>query len=222
MKTVRLEGLGEILRGLLDGSLDLQVVVASGGKRGRPKTARTLAAGKAKAKATAKPKIKPKKKGKPGRKPMSEAVRRRKAEKARAAKFRMEKRALPKDREIFLLLNGKLEGMKPSDIARSFKVKRDLLKETLKRLVKQEDLSELRGRFYLSRRLRGEGQAREAKPEPIAPEAVIKYLQKHGPTTMSKMASDMGEETYHRLIRVFNGLKKDKKVSVVGKEYHLA
>lgn len=247
MKSLRLDWLNDLLRGMLNGTLELQVVergIKEPGKRGRPRKIvespskakesgkaekprrgrppgkKAAKAGKA-AKASGASARKP---GPRGRKPLTESARAKKTAKEKAIKARLAKRAVPSVREIFLFLQGKIEGRKLTDLTREFGVNREPLKVLLDKLVKKGDLDTLKGRFYLHRRLRprGEKKTAQGKPQPIAETTVLDYLMKRGAVTMQQMAADLGEPSFHRLIKVMNGLKKAGKVVAEGKRYWLA
>lgn len=228
MKRVALDGLVGILRGLLKGDLEL-VVIHSGkkqpGRRGRPRAGDLDAALlPKKSRPGRKPKAeKAKKPAKRGRRPLPPSLKKKKAERAKAAKARQARQALPDLRSLFQLLQGKIEGLKLSEIVRHFGVKRNLMKVLLEKCAKKGDLDTLKGRYFLARRLRprpGEAPTR-VKPQPVSASVVLGYLASHGPATLSGMAADLNEPGFHRLIRVANALKKSGQVTVEGKTYRL-
>lgn len=250
MKKGNLDNLTDLLRGLIDGTLKLQIVTADGKevqntRRGRPRRAAKAESttevekpqrgrGRPKGKVSAK-----KKPGRPkkvkaktdkaprprGRKPLSEAAKTKRAEKAAKMKARQAKKALPTPREIFEFLQGKIDGLKLSDFIKKFGAKRAALKGLLSKLTAKGDLDAAKGRYYLHRRLRNRSEKKEPaeKRGPISQDAILNHLEQNGPATLEEMAKGMGEASFHRLIRVVNGLKKVGKVVVGdGKKYSLA
>lgn len=204
MKATNLKFIQKILRGLLDGTLALHVVptgkapaAIGGAKRGR----------------------KPSRK--PGRKPLSPTIKKQQQLRQKAAKIRKEKSLLPTPRDLFLFLADKYQGVKLTALASQFKVKRNLLKPMVLKLVDKGDIVDDHGTYYLKRRVRGVGQTEE-KPTPITERQVLDYLNKKPDSTLSGMAHDMKEKSYQRLIRVINRLKKAGKVVKDGKTYSLA
>jgi predicted ArsR family transcriptional regulator len=164
-----------------------------------------------------------KKKGKPGRPSLSSTEKRKRAVQAKTAKIRQQKKALPSPRDLLLFMVDQRDGLKLSDIARQFGVSRIIMKPFLAKLLAKGDLTELSGRLFLQRRVRvpGKPPLRQAPP-PIPETAVLAYLEKNGPSTLSAMAQAMNEPSFHRLIRVTNALKKAGKVIPEGKTYRLA
>jgi hypothetical protein len=212
MAKIVLDRIGALIRGLLDGSL--QITVSSTGKRissprGRPKPVSRPA------------KKVLKKKGKPGRPSLSPTEKRKRAAQAKTSRIRKQKQALPSPRDLLLFMVDQRDGLKLSDIARQFGVSRLIIKPFLAKLLAKGDLTELHGRLYLKRRVRVPGKPPREIPVPISETVVLEYLGKNGPTTLSAMAKAMNEPSYHRLIRVTNALKKSGKVTSEGKTYHL-
>ncbi|HEY9068851.1 MAG TPA: hypothetical protein VIV61_01270 [Candidatus Ozemobacteraceae bacterium] len=203
MKTVNLKNFAKVLRGLLDGSLELHAVPT--GRRPARATAKTPASRK-----------------KAGRKPLPPSVKKKLQERTKAAKVRAERKALPTPREIFFFLDGKIDGEKLTSLSKNFGVKRSLLKSLMQKLVKSEDVVESHGVYYLQRRLRNRHGKPEPKPEPIAPSTVLSHLAKNPGIAMSELANHLGESSYHRLIKVMSQLKKQDKIRVEGKNYFLA
>ncbi len=156
-KPISLDWIRTVLRGIVEGTLELKSIPTgkkTPGRRGRPR--KNTADPKTKAKKVA-PVGRPKKAkamGKPGRPAMSPAQKRMKLEKAKAKKIRQAKKTLPAPRDIFLLLHGKLEGLKISEIAKHFQANRTALKGFLGKLVGKGDLDAMKGRYYLHRRIR--------------------------------------------------------------------
>jgi len=246
MNTIRLDRVIEVIRGLVNGTLELQVVQAVNAtpmRKGRPPKNKVVAdpdpnhpkAEKIHRRLGRPPDHKTLKAGKPaanssgkflrrGRKPMTEAAKAKKAKEIQQIKARLAKRALPSPRSIFLFLKGKIDGVKASGIAKHFEVDRGLLKVLLNKLVDKHDLDAQAGRFFLKRRIRTRDTkgAVSGKPVPVSEEAVLNYLEKSGAETLQQMAKKMGEPTFHRLIRVVNRLKRAGKVVVEGKRYWLA
>ena len=204
MKAINMKVIQKVLRGLLDGSLALHVVSTG-------KAPASIGVAKRGRKAA----------GKPGRKPLSPTIKKQLQLRQKAAKIRKEKSLLPSPRELFVFLADKYQGVKLTALASQFKVKRNLLKPMVQKLVKKGDIVDDHGTFYLKRRVRGLGQ-NEEKPSPITEKQVLEYLHKKPESTLSGMAHDMKEKSYQRLIRVINRLKKAGKVSKDGKTYSLA
>lgn len=149
----------------------------------------------------------PKKAGKPGRK--------------KKPGRKPTKHQLPDDRQVFLYMNDKHLGVKLSELAREFHLKRNQIQGLLDRLVKKGDLSLSKQKVYfLERRLRKTGVQKE-KPTPIPAGKILQYLQKHAPATMAQIAAEFGGGKYQRLIRPMNKLEKEKKVLKKNKEYTL-
>ena len=217
MKTINLKPLVKLLRGILDGSLSLVGVEKKIGKVSAPQ------------KRGRKPGVVAKRGRKPapvakkrGRKPASSAIKKQKQFAAQRAKIRKEKSLLPTPREIFVFLADKLEGAKITELASYFKVKRAFLKLMLGKLVAKGDLTEMGGKFFLQRRLRGVGGKKTAEKAPaISEKEILGYLGDHPGATMSEMAKALGSGKYQRLIKILNKLAKDGKVKKEGKGYRL-
>ena len=201
MKSLNLRVLKKLFQGLLDGSLKLMAVPT--GKKPKKVT-------------VSKAVRKTAKKGKPGRKPLSKTEK----NKLLKARKRANKPVLPSPRDIFVFMQEKYAGVKLTQLASHFKLKRTQLKGLVAKLVKKKDLSDVRGTLFLERRLRNVGSKIE-KPIPVSEDQVLGYLKKNSPATLTDMAKDMGEESYHRFIRVVNRLEKNGKVAKDGKAYSL-
>ena len=201
MKSLNLRVLKKLIQGLMDGSLKLMAVPTG-------KKPKKIAVSKVGRKAV--------KKGKPGRKPLS------KTEKMKLlkARIRANKPILPEPRDIFLYLQGKYEGVKLTKLAAHFKLKRTQLKGLIEKLVKKKDLSNVGGTLFLERRIRNV-EPKVVKTPPVSEEKVLGYLKKNANATLTEMAKDMGEDSYHRFIRVMNRLEKNGKVVKEGKAYSL-
>ncbi|HNV69481.1 MAG TPA: hypothetical protein PKO06_07290 [Candidatus Ozemobacteraceae bacterium] len=203
MKKLNLRVLGNVLKGLLNGSIEL-IAVPTGKKAVRMPVMRA-----------AKPK-------KPGRKPLSPSAKKIRQMRAKARLVRQAKKSLPAPRDVFLALEGKTDGLKLSQLSNQFKVKRNLLRDMLDRLVAKEDLATLKGRYFLARRLRHKNGDRKERQPPISEKQILDYLKKHQKASLTHMTSALKEKSYQRLIRVINSLRKSKKVVKDGKEYRLA
>ncbi len=129
---------------------------------------------------------------------------------------------LPPSREIFRFLYGKTDGEKITSISRYFGIPRNQLKPLLKKLAKAGDIDELKGTFYLRRRIRGMEPAKEKGPEPVTPEQVLAFLDQNPGATGSEITAGLGEKRYQRLNKVISGLKKEGLVVPDGKKYFLA
>lgn len=197
MKTINLKSLVKVLRGLLDGSLKLAAVAVKGKKT--------------KASAT------PAKKR--GRKPLPATVKKQKQLAKKSEKIKVEKSSLPTPREVFVFLADKLEGAKITEIAAHFKVKRLIIKPMIAKLVAKKDLTQMDGKLFLQRRLRGLSGAKREKAPAITEKEILAYLAKHPDSTMSAMAKALSNGKYQKLIKVLNKLVKTEKVEKKGKAY---
>lgn len=210
MEKIDLTAVRRLLRGLLNGSLEIV-------RRGKGRKA--TKAGKANGKGRAATKAK---RRKPGRKPMSPTARAKAMQKAKRAKIRAARQQLPQARQVFEFLHGKTDGAKLSVLAKHFGARRSLLKVMLGKLVAKEDLDCAREVYYLKRRIRkGPGMAAERKAPPIKPAAVLDYLKDHPGATLVQMTKELGAENYQKLIKVVNQLKNQNRVKVEGKAYSL-
>jgi len=203
MKSINLKNLVKVIRGLLDGSLELHAV-PTGRKPSKASAGMVTVRRKA------------------GRKPLPPSIKKKIQERTKAAKVRAARKALPTPREIFFFLDGKTDGVKLTALAKNFGVKRSMLKNLMQKLVNSGDVVESHSTYYLQRRIRNRGGKRPVKPAPIAPTTVLAYLGKHPGVAMSGLAQALGESSYQRLIKVINALKKDGKVRVENKTYSLA
>lgn len=201
MKKVSLRGLNEVLKGLLNGTLQL-VAIPTGKKAVRQAR-------------VPKPR-------KPGRKALSPSAKKVRLLRAKARLVRQAKKALPPVRDVYLALEGKTDGLKLSQLSHQFGVKRNLLRGMLDRLVKKGDLAVLKGRYFLARRLRHKGGAKKERQTPVSEKQILDFLKKHPKATLSHMTAALKEKSYQRLIRVMNGLQKSKKIQKNGKEYSIA
>ncbi|MFZ2958369.1 MAG: hypothetical protein WA705_15890 [Candidatus Ozemobacteraceae bacterium] len=208
MKTISLKVIKKVIRGLLDGTLQLLAVPTG-------KAVRAQEAEKGESRKSSAPR-------KPGRKPMSASARKQALVRLRSAKLRQEKNKLPDARDLFLFLNGKLDGVKLTALAAHFQVKRTILKTMVRKLVKKGDLNDDKGTIYLKRRIRGVNSVKVEKAPPIPEKDVLKYLAANPNATLSQMTEDMKEKSYQRLIRVINRLQRNKKVKKDGKAYSIA
>ncbi len=212
-KKISLSAIRYLLQGILDGTLEIRYREGA-----RPK--------KSSAKQAGRPKAEKRPKGwrrKPGRKPMSPVARQKALLRAKRNKLRQARQALPTPRQVFEALHGKTDGLKLSALAKIFKAPRTLLKDLLAKLVKAEDLQLVKDVYYLKRRIRtGKGTAAERKSPPIEPQAVLAYLETHPGATLVEMTKELGAESYQKLNKVINVLKKEQKVTVNGKAYTLA
>ncbi len=203
MKKLNLRGLGNVLKGLLNGSLEL-IAVPTGKNPARKMAVRA-----------AKPK-------KPGRKPLSPSAKKIRLMRAKARLIRQAKKSLPAPREVFLALEGKTDGLKLSQLSNQFKAKRSLMRDMLEKLVDKEDLYSLKGRYFLARRLRHKGETRKERQPPVSEKQILDYLKKHQKASLSAMTSALKEKSYQRLIRVINTLCKNEKIVKEGKDYRIA
>lgn len=209
MKNVNLKPLVKALRGLLDGSLKLVAVPTGRKKESAPE---------AKA-ATKKTKAAPAKRG---RKPLPASMKKAKELTKKRQQLKAAKQALPTPREIFVFLSDKLEGTKLTQIASHFKLKRPELKPLIVKLVASKDLTQMGGKFFLQRRLRGVGGKKTAEKAPAVTEKeVLAYLGGNPGSTMSVMAKVLSNGKYQKLIKVLNKLVKDGKVIKEGKGYRV-
>ncbi len=209
MKNLNLRVLGKLLKGLFEGTLVLQAV-PTGKKPGKKIALKKVKSGNsAKKKGPV---------GKRGRKPLSAAEKRNRL-KERARLERLQKSNIPTPRQILEFLYDRIDGAKLTAIAKHFSIKRTLIKDMVERLAKNGDLENMRGTYFLQKRMRKMGK-KPPKPAPITEKQVINYLLKHPNAKLAGMASDMGEK-YQRLIKVIKGLEKDEKIVKSGKEYSL-
>ncbi|RCK80230.1 MAG: hypothetical protein OZSIB_3412 [Candidatus Ozemobacter sibiricus] len=211
-KKISLSAIRHLLQGILDGTLEIHYregarsKTAAAANAGRPKTARRS----------------PGRRRKPGRKPMSPSARQKALLRAKREKLRQARQALPTPRQIFEALHGKTDGLKLSALAKHFQAPRTLLKGLLAKLVKKNDIQLVKDVYYLRRRIRtGEGSAARKSP-PIEPAAVLAYLEEHPGATLVEMTKSLGAESYQKLNKVINLLKRENKVVVNGKSYSLA
>jgi len=213
MKKIDLRIINKVLRGLLAGTYVLQAVPTGR----KPKKIVEKPGKKAR---RGRPPGKVKIRRKPGRKAMSPSVKKRLLLKEKAVKIKQAKKSLPNAKRIFSFLDGKLDGIKLTALAKNFGVKRTILKPMILRLIKNGDLNEDKGVLYLKRRIRKKKGKKAPKPIPITPAVVENYLRNKGAATMAKITKDLKEKNYQRLIKVINVLKKEKKVDVENKIYH--
>jgi polyhydroxyalkanoate synthesis regulator phasin len=198
MKKVKFSFGKRILRGLLDGSLQL-VAVPTGKK---PKKFMEL---------------KNRANGKPGRKALSKAEKtKRLREKARAIKSQ-----LPSARDICVYMIDKRDGATVTDIAQNFKLSRSLLKDLIDKMVKKEELQTFKGKLFLRKRLRNVGEKVD-RPKPVSSKQILDYLKKHPKSTLADMAEKMGESGYQRFIRPMRKLEDEGKVVRDGRAYKIA
>ena len=223
MEKVDLSGLKKILQGLLDGTIDVRLKKGTKkpkGKVGRPpKKTTKLSKKKMKKKVAAKTR---KYTRKVGRKPFSALAKQKAIAKIKRNLIREAKRNLPTSREVFEFLHGKHDGAKLSVISRHFNSPRNVFKPFISKLVANGDLTNDRGVFYLKRRIRNLGPSVVEKLPPVKPEVVIHYLQANPGVTLAEMTSGLGLNSYQRLIKVVNHLKKTQKVLLEDKKYRLA
>ncbi|NLI76408.1 MAG: hypothetical protein GX442_08200 [Candidatus Riflebacteria bacterium] len=211
MEKIDLTAVRRLLRGLLNGSLE--IVSRGKGRKASVKAGKANGKGRAAAKA---------KRRKPGRKPMSPTARAKAQLKAKRAKIRAARQQLPQPRQVFEFLHGKTDGAKLSVLAKHFGARRSLLKVMLGKLVDKQDLDCAHEVYYLKRRIRkGPGVAAERKAPPVKPAAVLDYLKDHPGATLVQMTKKLGAENYQKLIKVINLLKKEDRVKVEGKAYSL-
>lgn len=203
MKKLSLRGLGNVLKGLLNGSLEL-IAVPTGKKPASKTVVRAM---------------KPKK---PGRKPLSPSAKKIRQMRAKARLLRQAKKSLPAPRDVFLALEGKIDGLKLSQLSNQFKVKRSLMRAMLDRLVDKEDLYCVKGRYFLARRLRHAGESRKERQPPVSEKQILDYLKKHQKASLATMTAALKEKSYQRLIRVIHTLCENEKIVKDGKEYRLA
>lgn len=216
-KKISLLSLRHFLKGILDGTIEIHLREDKRKKKsasknvGRPK------------KVTKRHRGRPRK---PGRKPMSITARINAIERAKRKKLREARKRLPTPRQIFLALYGKTEGLKLTALAKEFNAPRNLLKNLLTKLVKKEDLTEVKGVYYLKRRIRKGKKSitatEEEKTPPIKPEQVLSYLKTHPGSTLVEMTRALGAKNYQKLNKVVKTLKDQKKIIVNGKAYSLA
>lgn len=246
MEKLDLTELKKFFEALLAGTLEIRLkknAKKKAGKVGRPakkvKTkakpegkAKAKAKAKVKAKAKTKTKTKAKSKGKAaakskpprkvGRKALTPLARQKALAKAKRDKIRDARRKLPQPREVFEFLLGKHEGAKLSVLAKHFQARRTVMKQMLAKLTAKGDLITDREIYYLKRRIRKSGGAAREKLPPVKPEAIIEYLTSNPEATLVAMAKELQVETYQRLIKAINQLKKAGKVVSEGKKYRLA
>lgn len=207
MKAINLKPLMKVLRGLLEGTLKL--IATPTGKRTKVAAASTK-------------KVKSGPPKKRGRKPLPATVKKQKAIKKQQAKIKKAKNALPESREVFVYLAHKYKGSKITEIAAHFKVKRSILAPVLSKLVAKGDLTQMGGKFFLQRRLRGVGGGKKVEKAPaITEKEVLGYLSENPGSTMSEMAKALGNGKYQKLIKVLNKLVKAEKVKKEGKGYRV-
>ncbi len=202
----------KVLRGLLDGTMKL-VAVPTGRKS-------EASVPRRKAKTT----VKKTKAGpaKRGRKPLPASVKKVKEFTKKRQKVKAAKQSLPTPREVFVFLADKLEGAKLTAVAAHFKVKRPVIKPLIAKLVASKDLTQMGGKFFLQRRLRGVGGKKAAEKVPAVTEKeILAYLGANPDSTMSAMAKALGNGKYQKLIKVLNKLVKDGKVKKEGKGYRV-
>ncbi len=211
MEKIDLSAVRKLLRGLLNGSLE--IVSRGKGRKASGQAGKANGKGRA-AKA---------RRRKPGRKPMSPTARAKALQKAKRAKIRAARQQLPQPRQVFEFLHGKTDGAKLSVLAKHFGARRSLLKVMLRKLVEKQDLDCAHEVYYLKRRIRkGPGMTAEPKAPPIKPSAILDYLKDHPGATLVQMTKKLGAETYQKLIKVVNQLKRENRVKVEGKAYSLA
>ncbi|EKD93550.1 MAG: hypothetical protein ACD_28C00121G0001 [uncultured bacterium] len=132
---------------------------------------------------------------------------------------------LPVDRDIYRFLQGKIDGETLASVCSEFKVKKDVFLPKLARLVKRGDLGEIKGSYFLLRRVRNlnpQSKVIVVKRTPIVPGKLLECLKKTKGGTLPELAKKMNEPTFHRLIKPINKLVKDEKVVRDGKVYRLA
>lgn len=249
MEKVNLSEMRKFFEALLSGTLDIRIKKGAKKKLPKEKVAKERVAKKkvakkkiakkkvAKRRVVKKGKVAPKLKArgkrkaamktrktkrKVGRKAMSPLARQKAIAKARRIKIREAKRNLPASREVFEFLLGKNDGAKLSVLAKYFGSRRTVLKPMLAKLVAKKDLINDKEVYYLKRRIRKGGAAVREKLPPVKAEAVVGYLKENPGATMTQMTNGLQLNSYQRLIKVLNLLKKDKKVTVDGKKYNLA
>lgn len=112
-----------------------------------------------------------------------------------------------------MFLSDKLEGAKLTQIAAHFEVKRPIIKPLITKLVTSEDPTQMGGKFFLQRRLRGVGGKKTIEKTPAVTEKeILAYLSDNSGSTMSAMAKALSSGKYQKLIKVLNKLVKEGKV----------